>query len=438
LTGAARIIAQPGRELFGRICVPGDKSISHRALMLGALANGITSIRGFLAGEDCLATLAALRQLGVFIDDSDPACIRVRGVGLNGLETPAAPLDMGNSGTGLRLLAGVLAGQSFESILTGDKSLQTRPMERVAVPLRRMGAGITTRDGCPPVTISGGDLQAIYYDSPVASAQVKSAILLAALYADGSTSVSEPGVTRDHTERMFESFGVPIEYGNCSATVVGPAELSACDIDVPGDLSSAAFPLAAGCLSSGGRVEISGVGVNPTRTGILEILRHMGADIDISNVSSLGAEPVATLTVKGSSLRGARIPEELVPLAIDELPLVFALAACADGETVVTGAAELRHKESDRISIMAKGLQSLGARVEELEDGVRIQGGGMNGGLQGGTVDSAGDHRIAMAFSVAAMCAAGPVEILDTANVATSFPGYVPLMQSLGMRVSDG
>jgi 3-phosphoshikimate 1-carboxyvinyltransferase len=438
VSGTSHFIINPGRAVTGRIYVPGDKSISHRALILGALADGETRIRGFLAGEDCLATLAALRELGALIDDSDPTCIRIEGAGLRGLEAPSAPLDMGNSGTGLRLLAGVLAGQPFESVLTGDESLLARPMERVAVPLRRMGAAVSTRDGCPPVTIRGGNLQSIYYDCPVASAQVKSAVLLAALYAEGSTSVSEPGVTRDHTERMFESFGVQIVYGNCSAEVEGPADLQACDIDVPGDFSSAAFPLGAGCLSSAGGVEISGVGVNPTRTGVLEILRLMGADIKVTNVSTLGAEPVATLTINPTPLQGARIPEALVPLAIDELPLIFALAACAEGETVVSGAGELRHKESDRISVMAQGLQAFGVAVEELEDGLRIQGGGMEGGLQGGTVDSAGDHRIAMAFSVAAMCAAGPVEILNTANVATSFPGYVALMQSLGLQLSEG
>ena len=434
MSSTEKFIASPGRDVAGSIAVPGDKSISHRALMLGALAEGETVVKGFLAGEDCLATMAALRAMGVAIDDSNPDRIKITGVGLRGLQAPAQELDMGNSGTGLRLLAGVLAGQSFSSQLSGDESLRKRPMERVAIPLRSMGADIQSADGCPPLTIQGSQLSPLDYTSPVASAQVKSAVLLAGLYADGVTKVTEPGITRDHTERMLQSFGVDVRCGDKVAELTGPASLQACEISVPGDLSSAAFALAAGCLSAKGPIEISNVGINPTRTGVLEILKLMGADISLQDTQSLGAEPVATLVAKPSNLKGIHIPEALVPLAIDELPLVFALAACAEGETLVTGAEELRHKESDRIGIMAAGLQALGVQVEEFPDGLRITG----GGLQGGRVDSAGDHRIAMAFAVAAMCATSPVEISDTANVATSFPGFVALMQSLGLQLSEG
>jgi len=433
MTSKQSIIASPGRELHGQIKVPGDKSISHRALMLGAIAEGQTRISGFLAGEDCLATLAALRALGVDIDDSNKAEIIVNGVGLHGLQASADALYMGNSGTGMRLMAGLLAGQGFASEITGDESLSKRPMERIARPLREMGAVITTHDGCPPIHISGGALQPLAYISPVASAQVKSAVLLAGLYAAGTTSVTEPGITRDHTERMLQTFGMSVRSENLRATLTGPAELKACHVAVPGDLSSAAFALGAGCLSTGG-VSIEGVGINPTRTGIIDILRLMGAEIELSKQAMMGAEPTATLTAKASMLRGAEIPPELVPLAIDELPLVFALAACAEGTTVITGAEELRHKESDRIAVMATGLRQLGVAVEETPDGAVISG----GSVQSGTIDSHGDHRIAMAFCVLAMCAEGPVKVLDTANVATSFPGFVALMQGVGMQVANG
>ncbi|MCP4002298.1 MAG: 3-phosphoshikimate 1-carboxyvinyltransferase [Gammaproteobacteria bacterium] len=433
MSEVAKIIVQPGRNISGCVRVPGDKSISHRALMLGALAEGQTLIYGFLAGEDCLATLCALRALGVQIDDSDRKLIKVAGVGLKGLRPSAGPLDMGNSGTGLRLLAGVLAGQSFNSELTGDESLLKRPMERIAKPLRRMGAEIETTDGCPPVHIRGESLHPIVFQSPVASAQVKSAVLLAGLYADGTTRVQEPAVTRDHTERMLQTFGVQVQSGDLLSEVKGPAKLTACEVHVPGDLSSAAFVLAAGCLSQSDGVSIESVGINPTRIGVIEILRLMGADINIEAPSIESGEPVATVSALPSSLQGVVIPAELVPLAIDELPLIFALAACAEGETIIRGAEELRHKESDRIAIMVSNLLALGVEVEEFPDGVRIVG----GQLQGGTVNSAGDHRIAMAFAVVAMCATQPITILDTDNVATSFPDFVTLMQSLGLRVTD-
>jgi len=437
MTGAAerieRLWVEPGVATGGRVRVPGDKSISHRALMLGAIADGETRVTGFLAGEDCLATMAALRALGTSIDfDATEVC--VRGAGLRGLHAPAAPLDLGNSGTGMRLLTGLLAAQSFDTQLTGDASLRSRPMERIAAPLRAMGADVRTVDGCAPLAIHGGrELTGIEYQSPVASAQIKSALLLAGLYANGRTCVIEPGVSRDHTERMLQTFGVAVETGADFAAVSAPERLHACSVQVPGDLSSAAFVLGAASLGRACSVEVIDVGLNPTRTGILDILRLMGTDIVVADETLAGAEPLATLRVSPAPLRGADIPPELVPLAIDEMPLVFALAACAEGRTVISGAGELRHKESDRIAMMVAGLQALGVAVEERPDGAVIEG----GSIGGGTVDSAGDHRIAMAFAVLAGRADAPVTILDTANIATSFPGFVPLMRSLGLRVSE-
>lgn len=428
-----RFHVQPGHVFAGTVRVPGDKSISHRALMLGAVADGETSIKGFLAGEDCLATMSALRALGVRIDANDLGCIRIAGKGMHGLKPAAGPLDMGNSGTGLRLLTGLLAGQLFTTQLTGDASLRSRPMERVAAPLRSMGARVETTNGCAPIAVAGGDLQPLEYHCPVASAQVKSAVLLAGLYAAGTTIVHEPGVTRDHTERMLQTFGAHVTQRERYAAVEGPARLQAGTVQVPGDLSSAAFALGLGCLSNKGPVAVENVGINPTRTGLLKILQLMGAGVELESVAELGAEPVARLVIQPAQLRGAVIPPELIPLAIDELPLVFALAACAEGDTLITGAGELRHKESDRIGIMARGLQALGIEVEEQPDGARIRGGNPTGGV----VESAGDHRIAMAFSVLAARAKAPVTILDTANVATSFPGFVGLMQSLGLQITE-
>ncbi len=428
-----KIVSRPGAKIRGEVRVPGDKSISHRALMLGAIAKGETLIHGFLPGADCIATLNALRQLGVTIDADDPDAMRVVGVGMHGLRASDTDLDMGNSGTAMRLLAGLLAGQAFNSVLTGDHSLRNRPMERIARPLRQMGADIETTAGCAPIRIGGKTLRPIEYESPVASAQLKSAVLLAGLFATGQTRVIEPGITRDHTERMLKAFGAEVAFGKLEASVTGPAELIATEINVPGDLSSAAFVLAAGLLSGDDRVQVEGVGINPTRTGVLDILRLMGADIDVIDESGSGGEPVATLIASRSPLRGVVIPAEFVPLAIDELPLIFALAAAADGETLITGAEELRHKESDRIASMARGLLQLGVDLEEFPDGIRITG----GEISGGTIDSAGDHRIAMAFSVLAARAIGPIEILDTANVATSFPGFTALLESVGLDISE-
>ena len=455
-----KYIVKPGGLIRGEVKVPGDKSISHRALMLGGIAEGETHITGFLDSADCLATLAALEKLGVKIERPKPGSVIVRGVGINGLRAPAGPLDMGNAGTAMRLFMGLLAAQSFDSTLVGDASLSRRPMERVAVPLRAMGAKIITHDDCPPVEIKGGaTLKAIKYDMPVASAQVKSAMLLAGLCASGRTRVIEPAVTRDHTERMLRAFGVEVLRSKKAIALEGGQVLQGTDIDVPGDFSSAAFFLVAGCLAADKGLTLRGVGMNPTRTGLLDLLRKMGADIRIhhrpesGSVSSTGtrravilearastdatssitaAEPVADIEVRASSLKGIKVPESLVSLAIDELPVFFIAAACAQGETLVRGALELRVKESDRLAVMADGLTKLGAKVELLPDGMWLQGGAR---FKGGALDSHGDHRAAMSFAVAAIRADEPIEIADVANVGTSFPGFVEAARGVGIGV---
>jgi 3-phosphoshikimate 1-carboxyvinyltransferase len=425
-------VAKPADGVAGAITLPGDKSISHRAMMLGGIATGVTRVSGFLDSEDCLATLAAMRAMGVTIERPAAREVVVHGVGLRGLVPPAAALDMGNAGTAMRLFTGLLAGQSFDSELIGDSSLMRRPMERVAVPLRRMGAVIETLDGRPPVRISGGQrLTGIDWRLEVPSAQVKSAILLAGLYAEGTTAVTEPAVTRDHTERMLRAFGVPCETDGPVARLRS-APLRACDIQVPGDFSSAAFFIIAGLVAGRAPLLLRNVGVNPTRTGLLDILRLMGARIDLLHPRLAGDEPVADLKVYPGALRGIRVPEALVPLAIDEFPVLFVAAALAEGETRVSGAAELRVKESDRIGVMADGLQALGADVEPLPDGMVIRG----GVLRGGAVDSHGDHRVAMSFAVAAARAAGPVHINDVANVATSFPGFLDVAAAAGLAIA--
>ncbi len=425
---------EPGGRIAGEATVPGDKSISHRALMLGAIASGRSRISGFLEGEDCLATLAAVQRLGASVHRPSPATVIVEGAGLRGLAAPAVELDMGNAGTAMRLFMGLLSGQPFDSVLVGDASLMRRPMERVAVPLRLMGASIATSDGRPPVRISSAPpLRGIRYAMPVASAQVKSALLLAGLYADGPTTVVEPAVTRDHSERMLQSFGCRVTSRQGEVVLEPPDELHGTDVEVPGDFSSAAFLIVAACIGASEPFVIRGVGVNPTRTGLLEILALMGADLRLLNHRSLGSEPVADIEVRPATLRGVVVPERLVPLAIDELPAVFIAAACAEGETVVTGAAELRVKESDRIATMAQGLARTGIASEVLPDGLRITG----GAIGGGTVDSCGDHRVAMSFVVAGLRAREAIEILDAANVATSFPGFVALTRSVGMRLEE-
>jgi 3-phosphoshikimate 1-carboxyvinyltransferase len=459
-TGAAsrksRYRLEPGGAVSGAIRVPGDKSISHRALMLGGIAEGVTEVEGFLPSEDCLATLAAMRSLGIEIERPRPDCVVVHGRarsaaanpggGLLGLRQASGPLDLGNAGTAIRLLMGLLAGQPFDSTLIGDESLMRRPMERVAAPLRLMGARILTEDGRPPVRILAVPaLDGIDYALPVASAQVKSAILLAGLTARGRTSVTEPAPTRDHSERMLGAFGVALARSGRTVSLEGGQTLRATHVEVPGDFSSAAFFLVAGCLAARDRLRLENVGVNPTRTGLLTLLREMGADITVlprgtSARPSVGSggpsagegEPVADIEVRARALRGIEVPEALVPLAIDEFPAFFIAAACADGETVVRGAGELRVKETDRLAVMAEGLGRLGVEHELMPDGLRILG---RGGFGGGTVESGGDHRIAMAFAVASLRASAPIEVLDVANVATSFPGFADIARAAGIRI---
>ncbi|QBQ54859.1 3-phosphoshikimate 1-carboxyvinyltransferase [Nitrosococcus wardiae] len=426
-------IVEPGGSLAGRLRVPGDKSISHRAIIFAALAEGITEITGFLEGEDTLATLQAFRALGVNIEGPEGGRVKVHGVGLQGLQAPEKPLYLGNSGTSMRLLAGLFAGQPFDVTLVGDQSLSRRPMRRVCDPLTRMGALIeAAAQGTPPLHIHGGQsLQGIEYAMPVASAQVKSSLLLAGLYATGPTSVIEPAPTRDHTERMLMGFGYPVEREGAKVCVNGAGVLRGTAVEVPADISSAAFFMVGAAISQDSNILLEHVGINPTRTGIIDILRRMGAQIEIEETGIVGGEPVATIRVRASRLRGINIPEDLVPLAIDEFPALFVAAACAEGETVLTGAEELRVKESDRIQVMADGLQALGISAQPAPDGIIIQG----GALQGGEVHSHGDHRCAMAFAMAGLAAKKTVTIHDCANVATSFPGFLELASGAGMTI---
>jgi len=428
-------LANPGGNVRGRIRVPGDKSISHRSIMLGSLAEGTTEVEGFLEGEDALATLQAFRDMGVVIEGPQHGRVTVHGVGLHGLKAPPGPIYVGNSGTSMRLLAGLLAGQPFDVTMTGDASLSKRPMNRVANPLREMGAVVETGpDGRPPLTIRGGQkLKALTYTLPMASAQVKSCLLLAGLYAEGVTTVTEPAPTRDHTERMLRGFGYAVESKGPVASLQAGGKLTATRIEVPADISSAAFFLVAASIAEGSDLLLEHVGINPTRIGVIEILRLMGGDITLENQREVGGEPVADLRVRGAKLKGIEIPEALVPLAIDEFPVLFIAAVCAEGRTVLRGAEELRVKESDRIQVMADGLTSLGVKVQPTEDGIIIDGGQTIGG---GEVHSHGDHRIAMAFSVASLRASAPIRIHDAANVATSFPNFLALAEQVGMRVA--
>lgn len=425
----------PGGAVTGDIRVPGDKSMSHRSIMLGALAEGITEVKGFLEGEDSLATLQAFRDMGVTIEGPDSGFVRIHGVGMRGLQRPRGPLYVGNSGTAMRLFAGLLAAQSFDSELTGDASLSKRPMGRVADPLRAMGAVIETAEGGrPPLKIRGGQaLTGIHYEMPVASAQVKSCLLLAGLYAEGVTSVTEPAPTRDHTERMLAGFGYHVHRDGATASVTGGGTLTACAIDVPADISSAAFFLVAASIAPGSDLILRHVGMNPTRVGVINILQKMGANIEILEEREIGGEPVADLRVRSADLRGIDIPEDQVPLAIDEFPVLFIAAACAEGRTVLRGAEELRVKESDRIQVMADGLAAVGVETTVTPDGIVIDGGQEIGS---GTVNSHGDHRIAMAFAVASLRATGPIEVEDCANVATSFPGFVELARQTGIQIT--
>ncbi|CAL1241744.1 3-phosphoshikimate 1-carboxyvinyltransferase [Candidatus Methylocalor cossyra] len=427
-------LVQPGGTLRGTARVPGDKSISHRAIMLGAVAEGTTRITGFLEAEDCLATMNAFRAMGVTIARPEPGHLLVQGVGLHGLRAAAEPLYLGNSGTSMRLLAGLLAGQPFDSVLTGDASLSRRPMQRITEPLRRMGARLdTSPTGTAPLRIHGGaQLQGIRYALPVASAQVKSCLLLAGLYATSATCLREPAPTRDHTERMLAAFACPLRRDDGWICLEPGAKPIAGAIDVPGDLSSAAFFLVGAAIAEDAELTLEHVGINPTRSGVLEILQRMGADLEILNPGEAGGEPVADIRIRSSRLHGIDIPEALVPLAIDEFPALLVAAACAEGETRLSGAAELRVKESDRIDAMAEGLKALGIDARPTADGMVVRG----GRPQGGTVASRGDHRIAMALSMAALRADGPVIVTDCANVNTSFPNFAVLARSLGLPIS--
>ncbi|MGZ0783858.1 bifunctional prephenate dehydrogenase/3-phosphoshikimate 1-carboxyvinyltransferase [Pseudomonas saponiphila] len=428
-------LANPGGRLSGRIRVPGDKSISHRSIMLGSLAEGTTEVEGFLEGEDALATLQAFRDMGVVIEGPHHGRVTIHGVGLHGLKPAPGPIYLGNSGTSMRLLSGLLAAQSFDSTLTGDPSLSKRPMNRAANPLREMGAVIeTAAEGRPPMVIRGGHkLKGLTYTLPMASAQVKSCLLLAGLYADGKTTVTEPAPTRDHTERMLRGFGYSVNVDGATASVESGGKLKATHIEVPADISSAAFFLVAASIAEGSELVLEHVGINPTRTGVIDILRLMGADIRLENQREVGGEPVADLHVRAAKLKGIEIPEELVPLAIDEFPVLFVAAACAEGRTVLRGAEELRVKESDRIQVMADGLLALGVKCEPTPDGIIIDG----GQIGGGEVHGHGDHRIAMAFSVASLRANAPIRIHDCANVATSFPNFLALCAQVGIRVAQ-
>ncbi len=437
MTAKQSWIASQGRPLQGTLAIPGDKSVSHRAVMFAALADGVSRIDGFLEGEDTRSTAAIFSQLGVRMETPSASQRIVHGVGVDGLKPPTGELDCGNAGTGMRLLAGLLAAQPFDSVLVGDESLSRRPMRRVTGPLAQMGARIDTEaDGTPPLRIHGGQaLRGIEFVSPVASAQVKSAVLLAGLYAEGETSVSEPHPTRDYTERMLSAFGVEIAFSPGRARLRGGQRLRATDIAVPADFSSAAFFIVAASVIPGSEVLLRAVGLNPRRTGLLAALRLMGADISEENHGEHGGEPVADLRVRYAPLHGARIPEALVPDMIDEFPALFVAAAAAQGETVVSGAAELRVKESDRLGAMAHGLRSLGVSVDETPDGATIRGGGVIGG---GRIESHGDHRIAMAFAIAGQLASAEVVVEDVANVATSFPGFDTLAISAGFALRAG
>ncbi|MFX4226844.1 MAG: 3-phosphoshikimate 1-carboxyvinyltransferase [Porticoccaceae bacterium] len=428
-----KFISRPVSYLKGSLRVAGDKSISHRSIMLGSLAEGTTRVKGFLEGEDALSTLAAFRAMGVEISDPVDGNLEIEGVGMKGLKQPNAPLDMGNSGTSMRLLCGLLSGQGFDSTLIGDESLSKRPMSRVAAPLSLMGGQILTAEGGrPPLQIKGGKyLVGIEYPMPMASAQVKSCILLAGLYAEGETAVIEPARTRDHTERMLRAFGYEVNTDNSRVSLRSGGKLTGCDLDIPADISSAAFFMVAACIAEDAELLLEHVGVNPTRNGVITILKLMGADLTLENERMIGGEPVADIRVRSSHLKGIQIPEDQVPLAIDEFPALFIAAACAEGTTILTGAEELRVKESDRIQAMADGLKVLGVKHRVNPDGIEIHG----GQIKGGRVDSLGDHRIAMSFAVAGIPSRKPIEILNCKNVATSFPNFVELANFSGMNI---
>ena len=432
-----RLVSHPVKRLCGQVCVPGDKSVSHRAAMLGAVANGTTEVSGFLNSVDCRATLSAVQNLGVETEaewNNTSGRLRIQGSG-GQFKAPPGEIDLGNSGTALRLMSGLLCGQSFATVLNGDDSLCRRPMRRIAEPLALMGADVRTEsDGTPPLRIYPVPrLHCIDYTMPVASAQLKSCILLASLFAEGTTVVTEAAVTRDHTERMLKAFGAPLSAVSGRIEFDGGASLSGVRLEVPGDLSAAAFLIVAACLVEHSDVLIRNVGVNPTRSGVIDILMMMGADIEMADWRTLGGEPVADLRVRSSRLHGVCVPRELVANAIDEFPVLFIAAACADGVTELSDAAELRFKESDRIQAMADGLAACGIDVEARSDGLAVQG----GAIKGGRVDSCGDHRIAMSFAVAGGVSERGIAVDDCSNIQTSFPDFVAVARSVGLDMEQ-
>ena len=431
----SNFITSNSGPLKGSIKVPGDKSISHRSIMLGSIAEGVTRVSGFLEGEDSLATLNAFRDMGVQIERNGSNVV-IHGVGIRGLKEPKNPLNLGNSGTSIRLMSGLLSAQNFDSKLCGDESLSTRPMGRVINPLREMGADIFGDDSRPPLTIKGGSkLSGIEYTLPVASAQIKSCLLLAGLYGEGITTVIENGISRDHTERMLRGFGYDVISSNNRISLLGGGSLKGCDIEVPSDISSAAFFMVAGCISKDSSITLNSVNINPTRTGVIDILKLMGGNIELINQRLQAGELIADIKVSSSKLKGIEIPENLVPLAIDEFPVLFIAASCAKGETVLTGAKELRVKESDRIQVMADGLTSLGIENHVLEDGIRILGGEFT--KQASSIKSHHDHRISMAFAIASVRSKFDIEIEGVDNVKTSFPNFDVLANSIGMRIKQ-
>ncbi len=428
-------LVSPCNSLSGVITIPGDKSISHRAIMMGSIANGVTKVSGFLEGNDSLATLKSFQKMGVDIEQSGSK-LTIKGLGMHGLKAPTKPLDLGNSGTSIRLMSGLLSAQSFDSELCGDESLSKRPMDRIIDPLRQMGAKISGVNSKPPLYISGNQpLKAITYELPIASAQIKSCLLLAGLYAEGETCIVENVTTRDHTERMLRGFGYQVTCSDNCITLDGGGELEACDIDIPSDISSAAFFMVAASIAENADLTLKAININPTRTGIIEILKLMGADITISNETEMAGEKTADIQVRSADLKGIEIPNELVPLAIDEFPVLFIAASCAEGETLLTGAKELRVKESDRIQVMADGLKILGIKTEVLDDGIHIQGGQFS--KPSAPIKSHHDHRVSMSFVVASAACNFDIKIEGVDNVKTSFPNFVELANTIGANIEE-
>ena len=424
------MIIQKRGPLRGELAVPGDKSISHRSVMFGALSEGITEAENFLTGADCLSTIGCFRQMGISVEQNGTSVV-VHGKGLHGLTKPSGIIDAGNSGTTVRLLSGILSGQPFDSVITGDASIQKRPMKRVMTPLSQMGASITSvhENGCAPLQIKGSPLHGIHYLSPVASAQVKSCVLLAGLYADAPTSVTEPAISRNHSELMLRYFGADIRCEGTTSTILPDPKLTGQKINVPGDISSAAYFIAAALLVPGSEVLLKNVGINPTRDGMLRVVRAMGGDVTLVNENTDGAEPCADLLIRSSSLHATTVEGDLIPTLIDELPVIAVLAAFADGTTIIKDAAELKVKESDRIAVMTENLRRMGAEVEPTDDGMVIHGGKP---LHGATIDPHLDHRIAMSFAVAALAADGETEIQDADCVKISSPGFYADLEGLG------